>query len=98
MDIHSLPYRRIITYSKKHLRRLGPNPVSSDNLGQDRDCSPEPAISNNSEENEVKNKSEENEAENKSNDVLKAQDELRKSLIKALSCPICLELSTPPCM
>ncbi|KAK7434486.1 hypothetical protein VKT23_020170 [Stygiomarasmius scandens] len=102
MDTLKLPYRRIITYSRKRPLRLGPKPVCSDNLIQDFHCSPKSTFSDNSEqgaENESmepeENEFEENEPEN---DASKAQDELQKSLIKALSCPICFELAMPPCM
>ncbi|KAK7436125.1 hypothetical protein VKT23_019327 [Stygiomarasmius scandens] len=103
MDTLNLPYRRIITYSRKRPLRLGPKPVCSDNLPQDFDSSPESTLSDDSEPSAEKNESEESEEneleENElENDASKAQDDLRKSLIKALSCPICLELATPPCM
>ncbi|THV00396.1 hypothetical protein K435DRAFT_794147 [Dendrothele bispora CBS 962.96] len=90
MDTTNERYRRITTYSRKQLRRSRAGPVLSDNSGQDSNFCPEPTVSGNSEQN-----SEENESEN---DVSDARDELRKPLIKALSCPICYELSMPPCV
>ncbi|KAK7448409.1 hypothetical protein VKT23_013673 [Stygiomarasmius scandens] len=52
---------------------------------------------NESEEME-EDESEELEDNESGNDVSNVQDEHRNQLIKALSCPICLRLSTPPCM
>ncbi|KAK7434698.1 hypothetical protein VKT23_020062 [Stygiomarasmius scandens] len=109
MDTLNRPYRRIITYSRK-LRRSG-RPLVSENLGHDSASSLQHTISgdvehiseekNESKENELEeSESEENglEEENESrNDVSDAQEKLREQLVKALSCPICFQLSMPPC-
>ncbi|KAK7459464.1 hypothetical protein VKT23_009447 [Stygiomarasmius scandens] len=92
MDTPNCPYRRVITYSRKRLRRLGPSPASSDREPDTVEPTvsevPESIVSDNSEVQVQED-----------NDVtLNAQDELRKGFIEMFSCPICYDLIMPPCM